>query len=67
MPTLTIKSDKPMVLIPVEEYDSLRETIEILSDKKLMRAIEKGRKEFEEGKTVKLSELRRKYRKRNDG
>jgi len=58
MPTLTIKSDKPMVLIPVEEYDSLRETIEILSDKALMRAIEKGRKEFREGKTISLKKLR---------
>ncbi|MFH0766107.1 MAG: hypothetical protein V2A61_06780 [Calditrichota bacterium] len=65
MPTLTITSDKPIVVIPAEEYDSLRETLEILSDKALMRAIEKGRKEFTEGKTVKLSELRQK-RCRND-
>ena len=65
MPTLTIKSDKPMVLIPVEEYDSLRETIEILSNPALVRDIRRGLKDIEEGKTVKLSELRRKYRKRN--
>jgi len=65
MPTLTIKSDKPMVLIPIEEYDALRETIEILSDTALMRDIKRGLKDFEEGKTVKLSELRRKYHKKN--
>jgi len=59
MPTLTIKSDKPMVLIPVEEYDSLRETIEILSNPALIRDIKRGLKDIEEGRTVKLSELRR--------
>ena len=55
-----------MVLIPVEEYDSLRETVEILSDKALMRAIEAGRKEFAEGKTVKLSDLRAKRHRNGD-
>jgi PHD/YefM family antitoxin component YafN of YafNO toxin-antitoxin module len=59
MPTLTIKSDKPMVLIPVEEYDSLRETIEILSNPALIRDIKRGLKDIEEGRTVRLSELRR--------
>jgi PHD/YefM family antitoxin component YafN of YafNO toxin-antitoxin module len=65
MPTLTIKSDKPMVLIPIEEYDSMRETIDILSDSALMRDIKRGLKDFEEGKTVKLRDLRCQYRKRN--
>jgi len=65
MPTLTIKSDKPMVLIPVEEYEALRETIEILSDPALMRDIKQGLRDFEEGKTVKLRDLRRQFRKLN--
>lgn len=52
MPTLTIKSDKPMVLIPIEEYDSMRETIEIISDPALVRDIRRARREFKEGKTV---------------
>jgi PHD/YefM family antitoxin component YafN of YafNO toxin-antitoxin module len=57
MPTLTIKSDKPMILIPVEEYESMLETLEILSDQHLMRSIEQGQKDDREGKTVKLSKL----------
>jgi len=30
MSTITIKSNKPMVVIPIEEYESMKETIEIL-------------------------------------
>ncbi len=52
MPTLTIKSDKPMVLIPVEEYDALRETIDILSNPDLVKNIEEARRALREGRTV---------------
>ncbi len=52
MPTLTIRSDKPMMLVAVDEYNSMRETIEILSDPALVREIRRARREFQEGKTV---------------
>jgi len=65
LPTLTIKSDKPMVLIPIEEYESLMETVEILSNPSLVRDIKQGLKDIEEGRTKKLSDLRREYRKHN--
>ena len=58
MPTLTIKSDKPVVVISVEEYESLLETIEILSNPSLIKDIELARKEFREGKTISLEKLR---------
>jgi PHD/YefM family antitoxin component YafN of YafNO toxin-antitoxin module len=57
MPTLTIRSDKPMVLVPVDEYNSMRETIEILSDPALVRDIRRARREFKEGKTVSWEDL----------
>ncbi len=60
MPTLTIKSDKPMMLVSVEEFESMKETIDVLSDKALLKVIEQGRQEFAEGKTIKLSDLRQK-------
>ncbi len=41
-----------MVLVPVDEYNSMRETIEILSDPALVREIRRARREFKEGKTV---------------
>ena len=58
MPTLTIKSDKPVVVIPLDEYQDLLDTLEILSDPTLKRDVEKARKEFREGKTISLEKLR---------
>ena len=60
MPTLTIKSDKPVVVIPAEEYDALRETIEILSNRRLMNDIRRAIKEHEEGKSLDFEEFWRK-------
>lgn len=60
MTEVTIKTDKTMVLLPIEEYDRMRETIEILSNPSTVRTIKKGRKEYAEGKTVQLEEFWRK-------
>ncbi len=47
------------VLIPVDEYDALEETAEILSDAETLSAIEEGLAEIERGETVTLANLRR--------
>jgi prevent-host-death family protein len=47
------------VLVPVDEYDALEETAEILSDNETLRAIEEGLRQIEHGETVTLAELRR--------
>jgi PHD/YefM family antitoxin component YafN of YafNO toxin-antitoxin module len=60
MNTLTIKSDKPVVVIPSDEYDNLRETIEILSNRHLMNDIRRAIKEHEEGKSLDFDEFWRK-------
>jgi|GEM_PF-887532 len=57
MPTLTIKSDKPMVLVPKDEYDALQETIEILSNRRLMNDINAAIKEHEDGKSLDFEEF----------
>ncbi len=62
MTKLTITSDKPVVVIPVDEYEDLLERLDILSNPSLMSDIKRGLKEFEEGKTVKLSEIRKRER-----
>ncbi|MHB1446670.1 MAG: type II toxin-antitoxin system Phd/YefM family antitoxin [Acidimicrobiales bacterium] len=46
------------VLVPVDEYEALEETAEILSDAETMVAIDEGRREIERGETVTLDELR---------
>jgi len=58
VPTLTIESDKPVVVVPIDEYQELLDTLEILSDPTLKRDVEQARKEFREGKTISLEELR---------
>ena len=57
MPTITIKSDKPVVVIPSDEYDALRETIEILSNRRLMSDIRAAIKEHEDGKSIDFEEF----------
>jgi len=59
MTTITITSDKPVVVIPADEYEDLLERLEILSNPSLIRDIKRGLREFEEGKTIKLSEIRK--------
>ena len=55
------KRGKPVVvMMSVEDYEGLMETIEILSDKEAVKRIKKAKKEIKEGKTISLSDLRRK-------
>lgn len=46
-------------MVPIDEYDALEETAEILSDDETLGAIEKGLRQIEHGETVTLAELRR--------
>lgn len=46
-------------LVPVDEYEALEETAEILSDPDAIAALEAGLAEIERGETLTLSELRR--------
>jgi len=50
--TITIESDKPMILISVEEFESMRERIEILSNRALLKDIQEALQEHEEGKSI---------------
>jgi antitoxin YefM len=45
-------------LIPIDEYEALEETAEILSDPNALSALEAGLAEIEHGETVTLAELR---------
>lgn len=47
---ITVKGAPAAVLISVAEYESWKETNEILADAGLMKAIEEGEKELDEGK-----------------
>jgi prevent-host-death family protein len=45
-------------LIPIDEYEALEETAEILSDSDALSALESGLAEIEQGNTITLAELR---------
>lgn len=54
------KRGKPVaIMMSVDDYEGLLETVEILSDKEAVRRIKKAKREIKEGKTVSLEELRR--------
>jgi prevent-host-death family protein len=45
-------------LVPIDEYEALEETAEVLSDSDALSALEAGLAELERGETVTLAELR---------
>lgn len=56
---LVTRNGKPAAaLIPVDEYEALEETAEILSDPDALAAIETGLAELSRGESVTLSKLR---------
>jgi len=54
---ITVNGVPAAVIISAAEYDSWKETEEILADKELMKSIKKGEKELKEGKGITLEEL----------
>lgn len=54
---ITVNGLPAAAIISADEYESWKETEEILADKELMKAIKKGEKELEEGKGITLEEL----------
>ncbi len=58
---IIVKGGKPVaVMMSVDDYESLMETLEILSDKKCLKRIRIAKKEIGEGNTVPLKALRKK-------
>lgn len=51
-------------LVPIDEYEALEETAEVLSDPDALTALEAGLAEIERGETVTLTELRDELAKR---
>ena len=54
---ITVNGLPAAAIISAAEYESWKETEEILADKNLMKAIKQGEKEIKEGKGISLEEL----------
>ncbi|HBL52139.1 MAG: hypothetical protein A3D24_05030 [Candidatus Blackburnbacteria bacterium RIFCSPHIGHO2_02_FULL_39_13] len=56
---ITVNGSPAAILMSVEEYESWKETMEIMADPGLMKAIKQGEKDFKEGKFVTFEELKK--------
>lgn len=59
--TITHRGKAKAIVMPIEDVEAWEETLEILSDKKLMRDLKKSREDFEKGRFIALEELEKKY------
>lgn len=57
---ITKRGRPVMMLINLEDFEGLIETIEILSDRSALKRIRKARKEAKTGKTISIEDLRHK-------
>lgn len=61
MHSITIKSNKPLVVIPAEEYESMKETLELLAaNPHLPDLLERERQKVAEGKYITWTEFKKK-------
>lgn len=58
--TITKRGQPTVIMMSIDDYESLTETLNILSDKSGLTRIKAGMKDIKEGKTVSLKSLRKK-------
>lgn len=58
---ITHRGKARAVVMPVEDVEAWEETLEILSDKKLMASIKRSKEDFKKGRFITLEELEKKY------
>lgn len=63
--TVTRRGRPAAVLVPVDEYEALEETAEILSDEDTLAAIRRGLDDFAAGDEVPLEQVRDEHSTRN--
>lgn len=57
---ITVNGEPKAVLMNSEDFDSWEETLEIMSNPKLVKRIEQGEKDLREGRSITLEELMQK-------
>ena len=56
---ITVNGSPAAVLMSIDELESLKETLGIMSDKKLMKSIKQGEKDVDEGKVQDWEDLKK--------
>ncbi|MFH1336459.1 MAG: hypothetical protein ABII96_08070 [Candidatus Zixiibacteriota bacterium] len=63
MDTITIKTKKPMIIISLDEYEGMKETIQLLTNSpNLPRELRKERKKMERGDFISFEDFKKKYK-----
>lgn len=60
LPKTLIRRKEGIAILPLEEYERLKEDLEMLQPKRLAKEIVKARKEAKLGKLISLEEVERK-------
>lgn len=62
LPKALIKRKEGVVILPLEEYERMKEDMEMLRSKRLVDEIKKARKEAKMGKVLSLEEVEKKLK-----
>ena len=60
LPKALLRRKEGIAILPLEEYDRIKEDLEMLQSKRLAKEIEKARKKVKKGEVITLEELERK-------
>ena len=64
--TITVDGQPSLVVMSFEKYDGLIETLDIMSNPQMVKDIEEGIKDIEEGRIVSWEELRKTHNIKNE-
>lgn len=59
---ITHRGKTKAIVMPIEDVEAWEETLEVLSDKKLMKAIKRSKADFKAGRFITLEEIEKKYK-----
>ena len=60
--TIVHRNGKPVIMMSVAEFEGWQETLEIMSDKKLVARIKQARKDLKDGKGIAWEKVRDKVK-----
>ena len=59
--TITRQGRPPLIIMSQEEFEGWQETMEIMSDPELVKAIEEGKADMAAGRVISLEDLEKEY------
>lgn len=60
LPKVLIKRKQGIAILPLEEYEKIKEDLEMFQSKKLLKDIERARKEIKQERVISLEQVERK-------